>query len=119
MKYKIVMKKSEEGSSVSCPGLPGCGSHGETEKQAFREKVRELYTIVPKNAPRLGSVIKSPVERGSKMVKKPKAKKQSTSKVSTLASKILSGSKKPTQQEIKSLAASVLSQDEKKGQQQK
>ncbi len=53
------------------------------------------------------------------MAKNPKAKKQSTSKLSTLAANILSGSKKPTQKEIKSLAASVLSQDEKKGQQKK
>lgn len=42
-------------------------------------------------------------------------KKQSTSKVSTLAAKVLSG-KKPTTNEAKTLAASVLSQDEKKGQ---
>ena len=44
------------------------------------------------------------------------AKKQSSSKVSTLASKILSGDKKPTAADSKKLAASVLSQDEKKGQ---
>jgi hypothetical protein len=43
-------------------------------------------------------------------------KKQSSSKVSTLASKILSGDKKPTITDSKTLAASVLSQDEKKGQ---
>lgn len=43
-------------------------------------------------------------------------KKQSTSKLSTLASKVLSGEKKPTNSEAKKLAASVLSQDEKKGQ---
>jgi hypothetical protein len=43
-------------------------------------------------------------------------KKQSSSKVSTLASKILSGDKKPTNTDAKILAASVLSQDEKKGQ---
>lgn len=42
-------------------------------------------------------------------------KKQTTSKVSTLASKILSG-KKATGSEAKTLAASVLSQDEQKGQ---
>lgn len=42
-------------------------------------------------------------------------KKQSSSKVSTLASKVLTG-KKPTASEAKSLAASVLSQDETKGQ---
>ncbi len=43
-------------------------------------------------------------------------KKQSSSKVSTLAGKVLSGGKKPTITESKKLAASVLSQDEKKGQ---
>lgn len=43
-------------------------------------------------------------------------KKQSSSPVSTLASKILSGDKKPTTTDAKKLAASVLSQDEKKGQ---
>ncbi len=35
MKYKIVLKKSEEGYSVSCPGLPGCWSQGETEEEAI------------------------------------------------------------------------------------
>lgn len=48
------------------------------------------------------------------MAKSPK--KQSSPKLSTLASKILSGNKKPTAAEAKRLAASVLSQDEKKGQ---
>lgn len=42
-------------------------------------------------------------------------KKQSSSKMSTLASKVLSGDKKPTPKEVKSLAASVMGQDEKKG----
>ena len=36
MKYKIVMKKSEEGYSVSCPGLPGCWSQGESEEEAIK-----------------------------------------------------------------------------------
>ena len=35
MKYKIVLQKSEEGYSVSCPGLPGCWSQGETEQEAI------------------------------------------------------------------------------------
>jgi len=42
-------------------------------------------------------------------------KKQSTDKTSSLASKVLSGQKKPTKAQVKTLAASVLSQDEKKG----
>ncbi len=36
LKYKIVLKKSEEGYSVSCPGLPGCWSQGETEEEAIK-----------------------------------------------------------------------------------
>lgn len=43
-------------------------------------------------------------------------KKQSSSRVSTLASKVLSGAKKPTPTESRRLAGSVLSQDETKGQ---
>ena len=35
MKYKVVLIKSEEGYSVSCPGLPGCWSQGETEFEAL------------------------------------------------------------------------------------
>ena len=29
------MRKSEEGYSVSCPGLPGCWSQGATEEEAL------------------------------------------------------------------------------------
>lgn len=43
------------------------------------------------------------------------AKKQSSSSVSSLASRVLSGAKSPTSSDAKRLAASVLSQDEKKG----
>jgi predicted RNase H-like HicB family nuclease len=35
MKYKVVLRQSEEGYSVSCPGLPGCWSQGETEAEAI------------------------------------------------------------------------------------
>ena len=35
MKYKVVLKQSEEGFSVSCPGLPGCWSQGATEEEAL------------------------------------------------------------------------------------
>lgn len=43
------------------------------------------------------------------------AKKQSSSKMSTIAGKVLAGAK-ATSQQAKKLAASVLGQDEKKGQ---
>ncbi|MFM2430370.1 MAG: hypothetical protein RLZZ511_1583 [Cyanobacteriota bacterium] len=35
MKYKVVLHQSEEGYAVSCPGLPGCWSQGETEAEAM------------------------------------------------------------------------------------
>ncbi len=35
MNYKVVIRESEEGFSVSCPGLPGCWSQGATETEAL------------------------------------------------------------------------------------
>jgi predicted RNase H-like HicB family nuclease len=35
MNYKVLIHESEEGYSVSCPGLPGCWSQGETEEEAL------------------------------------------------------------------------------------
>lgn len=43
------------------------------------------------------------------------AKKETRSEVSSLAAKVLSGSKKPTKSEVLTLAASALGQDEHKG----
>lgn len=34
MKYKIALYRTEEGYSVSAPGLPGCWSQGQTETEA-------------------------------------------------------------------------------------
>lgn len=34
MKYKIALYRTEEGYSVSAPGLPGCWSEGQTEAEA-------------------------------------------------------------------------------------
>ena len=35
MKYKVALQKTEEGYSVTCPGLPGCWSQGATEGEAL------------------------------------------------------------------------------------
>jgi predicted RNase H-like HicB family nuclease len=35
MNYKVILNESEEGFSVSCPGLPGCWSQGATEEEAL------------------------------------------------------------------------------------
>ena len=33
--YRVIQRRSEEGYSVSCPGLPGCWSQGVTEEEAL------------------------------------------------------------------------------------
>lgn len=40
MKYRVVLKRDDEGYSVSCPGLPGCWSQGATEAEAI-ENIRD------------------------------------------------------------------------------
>lgn len=49
MKYKIVLRQSEEGYSVSVPGLPGCWSQGDTEQEAIeniRDAIKEYLGAV-------------------------------------------------------------------------
>jgi predicted RNase H-like HicB family nuclease len=49
MKYRIALHKSDEGYSVSVPGLPGCWSQGHTEQEALeniRDAIREYLTAV-------------------------------------------------------------------------
>ena len=49
MRYKVVLQKSEEGYSVSCPGLPGCWSQGATEPEALKniqDAIREYLAAV-------------------------------------------------------------------------
>ena len=46
--YKVALRRSAEGYSVSVPGLPGCWSQGETEAQALaniREAIREYLAV--------------------------------------------------------------------------
>ena len=48
MKYKIALKRSEEGFSVSVPGLPGCWSQGATEEEALaniKDAIREYLEV--------------------------------------------------------------------------
>lgn len=49
MKYRIALHQSNEGYSVSVPGLPGCWSQGATEQEAvenIREAIREYLSVV-------------------------------------------------------------------------
>jgi len=49
MRYRVVLQHSEEGYSVSCPGLPGCWSQGTTEGEALeniRVAIEEYLSVV-------------------------------------------------------------------------
>jgi predicted RNase H-like HicB family nuclease len=49
MKYKVVLQESEEGFSVSCPGLPGCWSQGASESEALEnieDAIKEYLAAV-------------------------------------------------------------------------
>ena len=49
MRYKVVVQRTEEGFSVSCPGLPGCWSQGSTEQEALeniQDAIREYLVAV-------------------------------------------------------------------------
>ena len=48
MKYKVALHRSDEGYSVSVPGLPGCWSQGATEREALdniRDAIREYLSV--------------------------------------------------------------------------
>jgi predicted RNase H-like HicB family nuclease len=49
MKFKVALRNSEEGFSVSVPGLPGCWSQGATEQEALaniRDAVKDYLATV-------------------------------------------------------------------------
>lgn len=53
MFYKVVLERSNEGYSVSCPVLPGCWSQGDTELEALkniRMAIRDYLKVKVENA---------------------------------------------------------------------
>ncbi len=52
MKYKVNLKKTEEGYAVCCPGLPGCWSQGRTEKEAI-ENIKDAIQAYLKTVDKL------------------------------------------------------------------
>jgi predicted RNase H-like HicB family nuclease len=47
-RYRIALQHSEEGVSVSVPGLPGCWSQGKDEDEAIeniRDAIREYLAV--------------------------------------------------------------------------
>ncbi len=54
MKYKVALHHSDEGVSVSVPGLSGCWSQGRDEEEALeniRGAIKE-YLAIASNSPR-------------------------------------------------------------------
>uniref|UniRef100_Q02CZ4 HicB-like antitoxin of toxin-antitoxin system domain-containing protein n=1 Tax=Solibacter usitatus (strain Ellin6076) TaxID=234267 RepID=Q02CZ4_SOLUE len=48
MTYKVALRRTDEGYSVSCPGLPGCWSQGSTEEEALeniQDAIREYLAL--------------------------------------------------------------------------
>jgi predicted RNase H-like HicB family nuclease len=48
MKYKIALRETGEGYSVSVPGPPGCWSQGATEEEALQniqDAIREYLAV--------------------------------------------------------------------------
>ncbi|MEX2309699.1 MAG: type II toxin-antitoxin system HicB family antitoxin [Pirellulales bacterium] len=49
MRYKVVLHHTDEGISVSVPGLPGCWSEGDTEDEALaniRDAIQEYLAAL-------------------------------------------------------------------------
>jgi len=49
MKYTVIFHRTEEGISVSVPGLPGCWSEGDTEEEALeniQDAIQEYLAAV-------------------------------------------------------------------------
>jgi len=49
VKYKVALRHSDEGVSVSVPGLPGCWSQGKDEDEAManiQDAIRDYLAVV-------------------------------------------------------------------------
>jgi predicted RNase H-like HicB family nuclease len=49
VKYTVVLHRTDEGISISVPGLPGCWSEGDTEAEALvniHDAIREYLAAV-------------------------------------------------------------------------
>ena len=49
MRYRIALHQSDEGFSVSVPGLPGCWSQGATDFEAvenIKDAIRDYLAVV-------------------------------------------------------------------------
>ena len=62
MKYKIALLKTDEGYSVSVPGLPGCWSQGSTEAEALENIQDAIQEYLAARDELLGGAVVREVE---------------------------------------------------------
>jgi len=65
IKYKVNIRKTEEGCAVCCPGLPGCWSQGRTEKEAL-ENIKDAIQAYLKTVDELTKDKKSVILNAGK-----------------------------------------------------
>jgi predicted RNase H-like HicB family nuclease len=61
MIYKVVLHRSDEGYSVSVPGLPGCCSQGDTEAEVLEniaDAIREYLDVAAELAAEAGAEVR-------------------------------------------------------------
>lgn len=65
MRYRVNLKKTDEGYAVWVPGLPGCWSQGKTEDEAI-ENIRDAIKSYLKTADEISkeSTSHSPTAKG-------------------------------------------------------
>ena len=67
MKYKVNIKRTEEGYAVWVPGLPGCWSQGCTEEEAL-ENIKDAIKAYLGAEPPLGAVEELSKDKSSQYV---------------------------------------------------
>jgi predicted RNase H-like HicB family nuclease len=60
MTYKVALRHTDEGYSVSCPGLPGCWSQGAAENEALeniQDAIREYLAVAAELIPDASALV--------------------------------------------------------------
>ncbi len=65
MKYPVILHRTDEGISVSVPGLPGCWSEGDTEDEALANIQDAIQEYLAARAEMLGAADIREVEVGA------------------------------------------------------
>ena len=65
MKYKIALVATDEGYSVSVPGLPGCWSQGATEEEALQNIQHAIHEYLAARDDLLVGAVVREVEVGT------------------------------------------------------